>query len=175
MNKTTWWVVGVIVAILIVLGVYSYSEQKNNPMATSTDNSLTPSGDNSGNVSTQPSGGAQPASVSLGGTQWLWSYTFFADKTRTAPTDGSKFVLSFANNGTFTSTTDCNSLGGTYKAGASSLMFSKMTATLMGCPNSHEGDYSSELAQTTSYTIAADQLFLNMGNRAGTMVFSLKK
>ena len=85
---------------------------------------------------------------------WTWlSTTYSGDKVIVAPVP-IKFVITFTNEGTFSSTTDCNNLSGNYKVHGSNIIFSEMISTQMYCEGSVEADYVKSLSESETFEIS---------------------
>jgi heat shock protein HslJ len=101
--------------------------------------------------------------TSLSGTSWVWNIP--KNKiTPPTPKQEKAFVLSFGKDNTVTSTTDCNSMTGTYAASGTSLLFGTFAATLMYCEGSQEGAYSESLSKVRLYKVEAETLTLSLTN-----------
>lgn len=108
-------------------------------------------------------------------TSWVWETTLLADKTITTPVKKEAFVLTFNADGTFSSTTDCNGLGGTYLVSDSSRIgLFDMMSTEMYCDNSQEAVYTGQLAKIMSYSLEDTTLKFVLSDNMGTMVFKKK-
>ena len=108
----------------------------------------------------------------LSGTAWIFK-TSTATGTKELVAVGSKFVLVFDTSKNFTSTTDCNSVGGTYTTNNTSLLFGAFVSTMMFCENAKETIYTGLLSKTYSYAVQGDTLTLSLSNKA-TMTFKKK-
>lgn len=100
---------------------------------------------------------------------WVWQETGLPNGDVTTPDSGA-FVLTLSDNERFTSTTDCNSVGGSYIAENELITFSDIYATKMFCEGSLENTYTEQLALVTSYVATAETLTLNL-SEGGEMVF----
>lgn len=102
---------------------------------------------------------------------WVWEYTELASEEMVQAPDDS-FVLTFdAESGQVQSTTDCNSLSGSYVIEGEVLSIGQIATTKMFCEGSIESVYTEQLALTTSYLILGDTLHLNLNRDYGIMVF----
>jgi heat shock protein HslJ len=110
------------------------------------------------------------ASSTLTDTRWVWEYTELAHGTRREPKNDA-YVLSFHDDLTYQSSTDCNSLSGTYVVEGEVLSLASPIMTDMFCEGSDEMTYVGELKLVNSYTIEADTLRLNLNRDYGVMVF----
>ena len=108
----------------------------------------------------------------LSGTSWIFK-TSTATGTKELVAVGSKFVLVFDTSKNFTSTTDCNSVGGTYTTNNTSLLFGAFVSTMMFCENAKETIYTGLLSKTYSYAVQGDTLTLSLSNKS-TMTFKKK-
>jgi heat shock protein HslJ len=108
-------------------------------------------------------------------TSWVWETTLLSDKTITTPVKKEAFVLTFNADGTFSSTTDCNGLGGTYLVSDSSRIgLFDMMSTEMYCDNSQEAVYIGQLSKIMSYSLEDTTLKFVLSDNMGTMVFKKK-
>lgn len=113
--------------------------------------------------------------VTVEGVAWVWEYTERADGSVVTPNDDS-FVLSLiAEERRVSSTTDCNSLMGSYLlSGNDQLRFGSLASTKMFCQDSMESIYSEQLALVNGYEIKGGRLHLSLDRDFGTMVFVRK-
>ena len=97
----------------------------------------------------------------LSGSEWIWEKS-------------DKFVLKFNTDGSFSSTTDCNGLGGNYMvSGMNKVSLFDMVSTEMYCEGSMESDYTSMLSKVSSYSMLDDSLELTVSD-GSTLVFKKK-
>lgn len=96
-------------------------------------------------------GEADPARMTLGMKSWKWvSATYGDGRTLMPKTD--RFSVTFADDGRFSVTTDCNSMGGSYVVGAGgALTLGEMFSTKMYCEGSQEADFAQLLGETSKY------------------------
>ncbi len=113
------------------------------------------------------------SSISIQGSSWIWQSATASGTPFNAP-KGDKFVLTFDKGDTVQSTTDCNTLGGTYITSKDTLRFSSFMSTLMACDGSQESVYSSLLAKVDFYKIENETLTFILSNKE-IMTFKLKK
>ena len=104
---------------------------------------------------------------------WKWIETNNADGSKTTSSKNEMFVLNFNEEGNISSTTDCNSILGSYEVGApGQLSFGPLASTRMACPGeTMETVYSAALQKVESYTLENEKLTFNL-NDGGSMVFS---
>lgn len=108
----------------------------------------------------------------LVGTKWNWRQTNGSGQSMLSSVpDNNPFVLTFSNETSMGSATDCNTMGGSYKVEGNSLVFSDMFSTLMYCENSLEGEYSAQLNEVEKYHIEGTILYLYLKEDKGVMVF----
>lgn len=109
--------------------------------------------------------------VPLEGTAWSWQYTELQGGEMVEAPAGDHFVLTFEGEGQLGSTTDCNSMGGSYVLDGEVLSIGELMMTKMYCEGSMEGTYSEHLGLVNSYVITGDTLRLNLNRDYGVMVF----
>ncbi len=112
--------------------------------------------------------------VALAGSAWEWLRTDRAQGAATVAPAG-KFVLTFNDDKSASSATDCNSMSGSYVVDGEVLSFGPMVTTLMFCENSVETFYANDLAAVNSYVITGDTMIMNLNRGAGTMHFKRKE
>jgi heat shock protein HslJ len=98
-------------------------------------------------VAENPEGEADPSRMTLQMKKWIWQ------------TDN-KFTLTFSNDGKFSASTDCNSVGGSYTANGNVISFSQIFSTKMYCEGSKESDFSSMLQDAQSYRFTSRGEFI---------------
>lgn len=105
---------------------------------------------------------------------WAWQETVYNDGEVVTPTDSAQFIARFNEDGTFSSTTDCNNTFGAYTRDESALTFGPLAATLMAClDETKEMIYGEMLSQVTSYMIADNgNLVLMLKYDTGSMIFT---
>ena len=115
------------------------------------------------------------SSVSLPGTQWSWERSDFANGSSIQGPGGEAFVLSFDDDGYFTSTTDCNSAFGTFSAIGERLTIGPAASTKMWCgPDSLETEYLQQLERAASFSVVGSELRIELANDSGRMIFLRK-
>lgn len=113
-----------------------------------------------------------PEPASLIKTSWKWVKTTTTKNGIITPKQKDLFVLTFQS-GSFSSGTDCNTLGGSYVVGKGTLSFKNIVSTLMFCDGSQEGEYGAMLGSVESYTInTKGELLLTLSDGAGVMTFT---
>lgn len=116
-------------------------------------------------------GEADPARMTLGMKSWNWVSATYSDG-RTLMPKTNRFSITFGEEGRFSVTTDCNSMGGSYAVGANrALTLSEMFSTKMYCEGSQETEFASLLQGTTVYEFTSKgELVLNT-KEGGRMIF----
>lgn len=102
----------------------------------------------------------EPAVASLAGSAWSWQGATVNGEDLT-PTDSSEFILTFSTDGTFRSTTDCNSASGNYVQNREIVTFEQIAVTEIGClEETLESDYVSLLSQVQSHSVSGDGILI---------------
>lgn len=165
---------GILVLLAVIIGMFFalnshiYNEKQGDGNVTSEEGAQ-PSGDR---PVTPPAGaGSHGEHAALAGTSWAWVRTELGSGSTVNAPSGNKFVLSFKEGGSVDSTTDCNSMGGTYTQNEEVLSFGPFMSTKMFCEGSMESDYASQLALAASHVIEGDTLRINLNRDFGVMVF----
>lgn len=110
-------------------------------------------------------GEADPNIMTLSMKSWQWVKTSYNNDTEITPKDVDAFTITFKDDNTFSATTDCNSMGGSYKLDNNQITFGEnMFMTRMFCENSQEQEFVSLLGEVQSY------FFTNKGE----LIFDLK-
>jgi len=118
-----------------------------------------------GEVEQNFSGEANPGVMTLDMKTWQWVKTTYNNDSEITPNNASVFTISFKNDNTFSATTDCNSIGGSYDIDGNQIKFGKdIFMTRMFCQNSQEQEFVSLLEEIQSF------FFTNKGE----LIFDLK-
>jgi heat shock protein HslJ len=104
-----------------------------------------------GEVAQDFAGEADPARMRLDMKTWAWMRTTYGDGREIVPRQGERFTLTFAADGKFAATTDCNTMRGAYMATGDALAFSAVAATRMFCADSQESDFAAVLEATRAF------------------------
>jgi len=88
------------------------------------------------------------------GAPWRWVKTGVVHNTY-KPTRPELFTLTFNVDGTFTSSSDCNSIGGAYSATHSILQFTNIYTTLMACQATQSQEFNDKLGAVQTYRFDA--------------------
>ena len=120
----------------------------------------------------EPKGATVAARSTLTMKSWKWVSTTYSDgKKLTAKSQ--KFVLTFAKDGTFSSSTDCNNVAGKYTDDEKKIVLSDMVSTLMACESSQEGEYVKALGQVSSYFFRTNgELVFDLKYDSGSSIFN---
>ncbi len=125
-----------------------------------------------GEVAQNFEGEADVNKMTLGMKTWNWIRTAYNDDTTVTPRIAQKFTLTFKSDKTFSATTDCNSVSGTYTLSGTSIVFSKMMSTLMACDKSQEQAFTKMLGQVQSYFFTSKgEMIFDLKLDTGTMTF----
>jgi heat shock protein HslJ len=117
-------------------------------------------------------GEADPERMSLTMHTWKWQSALYEDGRTVAPVQKDAFTLTFSADGTFSASTDCNGIGGTYTATDSLLAMSEFMGTLMYCEGSQESVYTSLLQDVSTYHFTSKgELILGLKYDSGSMIF----
>lgn len=116
----------------------------------------------------------QPTSVGLvSGGPWVWQNTLYSTIDPITANNPDRFVITFKDDATFSSTTDCNSLAGSYQASGSQLTLTNIASTQMFCEGSQESQYVQMLSDVEAYSIpSVGNLQLKVKTDDGWMNFS---
>ena len=108
----------------------------------------------------------------LAGTSWEWEKTEMNDDSSYTPETGD-FVITFNDDGSFISTSDCNTINGFYgyNAATGQILFEDIVQTLKECPDSLEEIYISHLEISEHIFIENDTMYLQLKLDSGTMIF----
>ncbi len=116
-------------------------------------------------------GEADPKVMKLDMKKWNW-ISITVDGIKTAPKKADAFTLSFKTDGTFSATTDCNMMGGNFRATGGKIVFSKIMSTMMACGvESQEGVYSQIFQNEVAYVFTSRGELIFTFTNGGTAVF----
>lgn len=96
--------------------------------------------------------------IGLTEKNWEWVKLVRGDEEVLAKSD--LFVLTFNEDGSLGSMTDCNSVGGNYEIMDSALEIRELFSTLMYCEGSQEQIYVNSLQEAESYLINNGELII---------------
>jgi heat shock protein HslJ len=118
------------------------------------------------------SGEASAERMTLDMKQWTWVETVFSDGSQLVPSETDVFGLTFTDAGTFSATTDCNSMGGTYEVSGNTISFGSMFATEMFCMDSQEHEFATMLSEVDSFDFTGKgELIFGLKSEGGSSVF----
>lgn len=101
-----------------------------------------------------------------------WVKTVYGNDADLVPKEAEAFTISFKNDGTFSATTDCNSMSGSYEANNEQLSFGEAATTLMFCEDSQEQEFSKLLSEVQAYFFTnKGELILDLEIDTGSMIF----
>ena len=125
-----------------------------------------------GEVEQNFEGEANPEVMTLNMKTWNWISALYEDGREILPKKSGKFTLSFSSEDKFSATTDCNSMGGSYKVIGNLISFSQIASTKMYCEDSQESDFASFLINTSGYHFTSrGELVLSLKFDSGSVVF----
>ncbi len=124
-----------------------------------------------GEVATDFEGEANPSQMSLTMKTWKWEKAVFSDGKVVQPKKD-VFTVSFKSDGTFSATTDCNSMGGKYVSTKDTITLSDIFSTKMYCEGSQESEYASLFDKTSHYLFTSKgELVLLLKYDSGSVYF----
>jgi heat shock protein HslJ len=129
-----------------------------------------------GIVASNFEGEANPSTMTLGMKPWTWISAADGEGNTLMPKTPGAFVLTFRAGGEFGIKTDCNSGGGKYVAGSSTITFSNVISTQMYCEGSQEALFAKmlqnvpELMVGYKFTSKGELVFSSL-NGKGTATF----
>lgn len=125
-----------------------------------------------GEVAQNFEGEADPSRMTLGMKKWTWVSTLYNDERTITPKQKDAFTLTFKIDGTFSASTDCNGVGGSYVTDKEKITFGQMMSTLMFCEGSQEGDFTKMLENSTGYHFTSKgELILDLKFDSGSVTF----
>lgn len=165
--KKTQAIVLSIVCLLLVIAIYLY--RQNQAQTWQAEPVSEPSVE-LGFVGSEPT---QPQPELLK-TVWVWQRTLTVDGTEIIP-PYKDFKLTLGVDGRFKSTTDCNSLTGTFTQKSGLLSFEEFASTKMYCPEAFESVYVTQLKTIDGYYFSAEALHLKSSANDLEMVFTAEQ
>lgn len=103
---------------------------------------------------------------------WTWVRTIYNNDTELTPNNPEAFTLIFAEDGTFSATTDCNEVSGEYTVVDTTLSFENISRTKMNCNNSQEEEFYQILTEAETFSGTSDEeLMLELGGGSGSVIF----
>lgn len=118
-------------------------------------------------------GEADPSRMTLTMKKWEWMSALYNDGREVKPKQPGKFGITFMDEGRFSLSTDCNSMGGSYTVGADNrITFSQVLSTKMYCEGSQEDVFAGLIENTASYHFTSKgELILELKFDSGTVTF----
>jgi heat shock protein HslJ len=118
-------------------------------------------------------GEADPNTMMLDMKVWKWIKTTYNNDTERTPKEVDAFTLTFKDDGTFSATTDCNSLSGDYTTQANRIVFGENIAmTKKFCENSEEQEFISLFSETEFFLFTSKgELVLELKVDSGSALF----
>ncbi len=125
-----------------------------------------------GEVARDFEGEADPSVMTLSMTTWRWVEVLMSDGKKIQPKKFGTFTLTFSPDGTFSATTDCNSMSGSYTATKDALSFGPIASTKMYCEGSQEADFAKFLEQAAKYHLTSKgEFIIDLKLDSGSVVF----
>ena len=109
-------------------------------------------------------GEADPNVMTLDMKTWNWVRTTYNDDTTITPNSENTFGITFKEDGTFSATTDCNAMSGSYEVTDSQITFGPIAMTRKYCEGSQEMDFVKTIEEAQSFFFTSK----------GELVFDLK-
>ncbi len=114
---------------------------------------------------------ASPENASLTSQTWTWVAALYNDGREIVPQDPNAFTLNLGTDGSFSATTDCNQMNGSYSTNGSQITFSNIGMTKMFCEGSQENTFAQLLSDTQSYHVASGELIFDLKFDSGSVMF----
>lgn len=125
-----------------------------------------------GQVEANFEGESDPNIMTLEMKTWTWIKTTYTNDTELVPNNREAFTLTLKDDGTFSASTDCNSMGGKYEAVDKQITFGNIAMTKMFCENSQEQDFATILTETKSFTFTNNgELIFELKSDKGSAIF----
>ncbi len=116
--------------------------------------------------------GVEPSKATLDTQKWSWVITNNKNGSVTEPNDANTFVLVFKDSRSFSATTDCNGLTGSYVLNGNKISFSIDIVDNDLCPNSQELDFKTTLESIDSYHFDSNGMAVfDFKNGGGSAIF----
>lgn len=117
-------------------------------------------------------GEADPERMTLDMQTWAWISTLYNDGKSVIPKKAKAFTLTFKKEGTFSATTDCNSMSGTYSIKGNKISFGQMASTMMYCDGSQESEFAKMLQESQIYHFTSKrELVFDFKFDSGVFIF----
>jgi len=117
-------------------------------------------------------GEADPSRLSLDFKTWEWVDTIYKNDATFVPKNPHAFTLSFNSDGTFSATTDCNAMSGSYTAENYELSFGPIAMTKKFCQGSEENEFAMQLHAVAIFSFTSKgELVLDFKDESGLMFF----
>ena len=178
MKKLIIIMLGIIVGVIIIYSIIGYlgsHTSKNVQTNNSESQKQTQPADTTPTTSDTVKNIAKEQNITtnnLTSKVWNWISTSYSNGDKAIPKDTTKFKLTFKPDGTFSSTTDCNGIGGKYVIKDNTITFSDMMSTLMYCDGSQENDYRKVFEESHTYKLSkTGELIIDLRFGAGNALF----
>lgn len=125
-----------------------------------------------GEVAQNFEGEADPARMTLTMKTWVWISALYNDERVVTPKQPKAFSVTFKEDGTFSATTDCNNMMGTYTANNGIISFGPIASTKMYCEGSQEATFGELLRDTSGYHFTSKgELVFDLKFDSGNVIF----
>jgi len=103
---------------------------------------------------------------------WYWIETKKSDNTIVKPKEAGNFAIAISEDANVSGVTDCNNFNAKVETINNQIAFKSMMSTLMACPDSQEGEFTSFIQDSESYEINSEgKLVLKLKDGAGEVLF----
>jgi len=117
-------------------------------------------------------GEADPERMTLDIKTWVWERILYNDGREILPKNVNAFTLTFDGQSSFSATTDCNNVGGSYSNSGGLITFADIFSTRMYCENTQEAEFVKLLENTSSFFFTnRGELILELKYDSGTATF----
>lgn len=105
---------------------------------------------------------------------WVWIATEIGSAQKISPF-GRDFIIKFDKNGTFISSSDCNSISGKFLIVKNNIYLRDIIVSTKFCPKSRESNYVSNLENVVKFRFDdKKRMVLELKNNEGFMIFDNK-
>ncbi len=117
-------------------------------------------------------GEADPERLTLSMHPWVWIKTTYNNDTEVVPHQAGAFTMVFKDDGSFSATTDCNSMAGSYEVTQKQISFKDSAVTLKYCEGSQEQEFFAMLEEVSSFLFTSrGELVFELPLDTGSMIF----
>jgi len=125
-----------------------------------------------GEVANNFEGEADPSRMNLSMKTWKWVSVLYNDERLITPKQSEAFTITLNKDGTFSATTDCNRMNGSYTIDGSLISFGQVASTKMYCEGSQETIFSELIRDTSGYHFTSKgELIFDLKFDSGSVTF----